>query len=384
MTCPMHFQWHQWSLAGFFSVLLVIALSNFWGIPRLRRKPAPSFPEVSILIPMRDKAGNAEGVISSALALDYPDFEVLVYEEGSGDGTWEVLAGITHPQLKVIKGTPPPPGWTGKNWACHNLAKQGKGELLLFLDADVRLAPQALQAAVAELIDGRYHMISVLPHQEVGSFGELLLVSIIPWALASFFPLILTKFFPRTKLQATVGQFILVRKDAYEEAGGHEAIRGEVLDDFELGWRMRERGFGVGLFYGGELVSCRMYRGFRQAFDGLSKNLFLVFRRRLALFAFVWAFVLYSSWQPLSVSVAAGLGASVPDGALLPSLLAAALSLALWGITAVRFGLPGYLPLVHPLVTAVAFATAVRSSFWHLSGRGTWKGRTIHVKGERC
>lgn len=376
----MSFEWHQWSLAGFFGALFLITLSNLWGIPRLRRKAPPHFPKVSILIPMRDEAGNAKAVISSVLALDYPDFELLVYEEGSGDATWEVLKSVSDPRLRVIKGSAPPPGWTGKNWACHNLANEAKGELLLFVDADVRLEAQALRAAVAELLNGRYHMVSVLPHQEVGSLGELLLVSLIPWSVMSFFPLLLAKTTRIIKIQATVGQFILVRRDAYEEVGGHKAIKGEVLDDFELGWRIRGHGFRVGLFYGGGQVHCRMYRGFREALDGLSKNLFLVFRRRLVLFAFVWTFVLYSSWEPLLVSVAAGLGAPVPAGTFRASLLATSLSLALWEITTLRFGLPLYLPFIHPLGTATAFATAVRSAYWHLAGRGTWKGRTIHVE----
>lgn len=329
---------------------------------------------------MRNEAFNAEGVISSALSLDYPDYEVLVYEEGSDDGTPEILAGITHPQLRVLKGSPPPLGWLGKNWACYNLAKEASGPLLLFVDADVRLGQDALRAAVAELLEGDYHLVSVLPRQEVGSLGELLLVSIIPWSLASFFPLVLSKIFRAAKIQATVGQFILVRKEAYLRAGGHEAIKGEVLDDFELGWLMRKQGNKLGLLYGGDLVWCRMYRGFKEAFDGLSKNLFLVFRRRLALFAFVWGFLFYSTWEPLCFLVAAGLGAHIPAEVFRASLASFSFSFALWGLTAARFGLPLFLPLVHPLVVAVALATAARSAFWHLAGRGTWKGRSIHVK----
>jgi len=373
-------EWHQWSLAGFFGVLLLIAISNFWGIPRLKGRTPRSFPKVSILIPMRNEAFNAEGVISSALSLDYPDYEVLVYEEGSDDGTPEILAGITHPQLRVLKGSPPPLGWLGKNWACYNLAKEASGPLLLFVDADVRLEQDALRAAVAELLEGDYHLVSVLPRQEVGSLGELLLVSIIPWSLASFFPLVLSKMFRAAKIQATVGQFILVRKEAYLRAGGHEAIKGEVLDDFELGWLMRKRGYKLGLLYGGDLVRCRMYRGFKEAFDGLSKNLFLVFRRRLALFAFVWGFLFYSTWEPLCFLVGAGLGAHIPAEVFRASLASFSFSFALWGLTAARFGLPLFLPLVHPIVVAVALATAARSAFWHLTGRGTWKGRSIHVK----
>jgi len=133
--------WHEWSLAGFFFVLLAFAFLNLRGFPRLPKRMPKETPKVSVLVPVRDEAENIGECLSSLFRQDYPDYEVLVYEEGSKDGTKDILSTLTDPRLRVIFGDGPPPGWLGKPWACAKVAEMAIGELLLFLDADVRLSP---------------------------------------------------------------------------------------------------------------------------------------------------------------------------------------------------------------------------------------------------
>jgi len=97
--------------------------------------------------------------------------------------------GFSDPRLQVIFGDGPPPGWLGKPWACARLAEMAKGELLLFVDADVRLAPEALVSAVAALERENIDLLSLLPRQEMPNLGAALHVALIPWSLSSFFPL---------------------------------------------------------------------------------------------------------------------------------------------------------------------------------------------------
>jgi chlorobactene glucosyltransferase len=370
---------HEWSLVGFFVVLFAIAISNLWGIPRLKSQDSRGSSLVSILIPMRDEGDNAAEVVACALGQDYPKFEVIVHEEGSQDNTCRVLERIDDEHLSVIHKESPPCGWLGKPWACHNLAKAAHGELLIFLDADVRLSPKAVSSAVAELERKHLDLLSLLPHQITRTLGELLVVSIIPWALSSFFPLILVRLFGIARITATVGQFVLISREAYRKIGGHASVRDRVLEDIELGKLAVSSGLSAGLGFGDSLVRCRMYSGLRTAINGLSKNLFAVFGRRLGLFAFVWTYILYTAWQPIIVILthaSAGVGR---QDIILPALLTLSLSSALWAFSAVRFRINLILAVLFPLVSVISWVIAVRSAFWHLTGRGTWKGKSIHV-----
>jgi chlorobactene glucosyltransferase len=371
---------HEWSLAGFFAVLIGIALTNLWGIPRLRASRPNAYPKVSLLVPMRDEEANASECLASLLAQDYPNFEVLVYEEGSRDRTREILSSVSDRRLQILPGREPPPGWLGKSWACQELAKQASGDLLLFVDADVRLDPRALATTTAKLEKGNLDFLSVLPRQVTHTLGELLVISIIPWSLASFFPLLAAQFLHKPGLSATVGQFLLVRRSSYEALGGHAAVRDQIVEDLTLARLATQAGLRLRLYLGGMLVSCRMYHGLRAAVAGLSKNLYPVFGRRLGLFVFVWTWILYSTWQPIVLIIIWAVGLPGIDQLLTPAAWAIGLSALLWTFTSIRFLHNLKLPFLYPLVVITALGVAANSAFWYLSSRGTWKGRSIHVK----
>lgn len=373
---------HEWSLVGFFVVLFVIAISNLWGIPKLRNRSVEASGLVSVLIPMRDEGDNAVGAVASALNQNYPSCEVMVYEEGSRDHTREVLESIDNPNVSLIYGNNPPKGWLGKPWACHNLAKAAHGELLIFLDADVRLSPDAVSSAVGELKRKNLDVLSLLPWQITRTFGELLVVSIIPWALSSFFPLVLVRLFGVSRVTATVGQFVLIRRQAYQRIGGHAAVRDSVLEDMELGKLAVANDLSLGLSFADKLVSCHMYNGLKAAINGLSKNLFAVFGKRLGLFAFVWTYILYTAWQPIALILAHLITGVGGEDIMLPTLLTLSLSSALWAFTAIRFRTSVVLAIVFPVITVLSWFIAARSAFWHLTGRGTWKGKSIHASKE--
>ncbi len=378
------FYQHAWSLAGFFGVVLVIFLSNLWALGRLKESSSATGAKVSVLVPMRDEEGNAEECVRALLAQDHEHYEVLVYEEGSQDRTPQILASIKDSRLRVLQGDGPPPGWLGKAWACQNLAQHASGELLLFVDADVRLSGGAVSAAVAALAKGRLDLLSVLPRQEVGTLGETLVVPLISWSLSSFFPFAVGKIWPRAGLAAAVGQFLLFRREAYAALGGHEVVRSEVLEDVVLARKATQRGLRVGLVYGGSLVRCRMYTGLRGAVRGFAKSLFPVFGRRTLFFLFVWNWLLYATWQPplLLVSLSTG-WSSLPQEFLAPAAWASGVAFALWLLTTVRFRFPWYLPFIYPVVVGAGWTVAMRSLLWHVVGWGTWKGRSIHTKEER-
>lgn len=379
---------HEASVVVFLAVLAVMSLSNLIGIPRLgaaRRRGSPgagapcgATPHVSILVPARNEEKHIADCVRSLLAQDYPAFELLVLDDESDDGTRSALEPfLGDSRLRVFAGAPVPEGWMGKNWACHQLAQKAQGELLLFTDADTRHASVALTAAVAALKAEGVDFLSAMPRQEMQTCGELALVPILPWSQHTFFPAALVRRLPFPRLATAVGQFMLVRRDAYEAAGGYERIRDSVVDDWDLVRSVSAGGARWTLCDGSRVVSARMYASFRGAVNGFSKNLYARFDYNWPFFAFVWAWLLWTTWQPLVVLAVHAAGGPVSVGVARWAAVAAGLNLLLWAIADVRFGTPVWHILVHPITVLVSAYVAARSIAWRALGRGAWKGRPL-------
>jgi Glycosyl transferase family 2 len=238
----------------------------------LRRPPPPveSPTRASVLIPARDEAEQIGACVRSALAQQAG--EVLVLDDGSGDDTATLAASLG---ARVLHGTPPPAGWLGKPHACAQLAAAASGDVLVFLDADVRLQPGAVAAAV-ELLDATgLDLVAPHPRQEAVTLAERLVQPLLQWSILTFLPLRLAERSPRPSLAAANGQFIVVRRVAYDRAGGH--LPDAVLDDLAL-LRAVKRAGGHGVVVDGTaLASCRMYSGWAELRDGYAKSLWAAF-----------------------------------------------------------------------------------------------------------
>jgi len=374
------FTWHQATLAGFIFLLVLIAVSNLVVMRRLGSYPAPaSFPRVSVLVPARNEETNIEPCIRSLLGQDYPNFEVLALDDHSGDRTGRILAALATEdgRLRVLQGKPLPPDWLGKHWACHQLAEAASGEWLLFVDADTRHHRHALRDAVGAMLAEDAAFLSALPRQEVATWAEKLLVPVISWSLLSFLPLGLAYRLRAPFYSAAIGQFMLFRREAYKQTGGHRAVRQSVVDDIALGRQVKAAGLRWRLLDGTRRVQCRMYRNAPQVFEGISKNLLAVFNNRVAAHVFVWTWLAVAFVEPLVVLALRLAGAPVPALSVRLAGLAAGGSLLLWIIAYRRFGYPLYLTLLYPASMLLALAVAVRSVAVSLTGRATWKGRQL-------
>src|SRR5665647_1163422 len=181
--------WMIMSFIFFQVVVLMIILSNIILLHLPRHQPKLIFlPCVSILVPARDEEKSISKCIHSLLGQDYPDYEVIVYDDLSSDNTANILKriGIDYPGLKILSGTAVPEGFTGKNWACAQLAQHARGDLLLFTDADTEFQPQALQEIVKAMEGEKADLLTGYPRQELGSWGERLLVPFFLWAVLCF------------------------------------------------------------------------------------------------------------------------------------------------------------------------------------------------------
>jgi hypothetical protein len=337
-------------------------------LPRLRAGDGDALPRdalVSILIPARNEAANIEACLRAALASAGTAVEVVVMDDGSEDGTGGIVARVAagDPRVRLLSAPALPPGWTGKVHACARLAEAARGTHLLFLDADVRLAPGAAAAMAAHAAWRRIAMVSGVPRQAIGSLGEALTVPAINLLLLGYLPGGGRASTRRPGLAAACGQLVLCDRAAYEAVGGHGAMRGVLHDGLALARLFRARGHATEVVDGAPLATCRMYRGFREAWAGFLKNA----REGMA--------------TPLGLPVWTVLlaGAHLWPWALLPApqaVLALALVFALRAAVTWRAREPWWTVPLHPATMLVALAiqwtALVRAAFGRPAG---WKGR---------
>jgi chlorobactene glucosyltransferase len=364
----------------FLTFCLLTAFSNMRAVRRFDEYSPPArLPPVSILVPARNEGRTIETCVRSLLSQDYPSFEVLVLDDDSTDETRSILARLARQdsRLRILDGKLLPSDWLGKHWACHQLAQAARGELLLFTDADTRHQPQALRDSVAALMAERADLVTALPAQDVVSWGEKLIIPVIGWGIFSFLPIRLAHRNASPSLSVTIGQFMLFRRMAYDAVGGYAGVRLQVVDDVALGRRILAQGLRWRLLDGSAHVRCRMYRGFREAVDGFTKNVFAFFDYRLVPFLIALGWVGFVFLRPPLVLIDYALGVSVTRFPPNLALVAVAQSLLLWRTTYRRAGFPGYLAIFYPISLFLFLLIALRSLLYTVTGRASWKGRCL-------
>lgn len=245
--------------------------------------PGPPAEHVAVLLPLRDEAHRAEPTLRSILrALDHCGgaATLVVLDDESTDGTSalvrRVVGGDTRVQL--MAGRPRPPGWLGKPWACHQLAAAAPdASALVFVDADVVLESHAVAACVEQLRTTGLSLVSPYPRQIAVTAGERLVQPLLQWSWLTTLPLRVAERSPRPSLAAANGQLLAVDAETYRRAGGHAAVRGEVLDDIALLRAVKRVGGSGGVTDGTHLASCRMYDGWPGVRAGYAKSLWSAF-----------------------------------------------------------------------------------------------------------
>jgi chlorobactene glucosyltransferase len=355
-------------------------------LSRVRRSAQDPRPRVSIVVPARDEARGIEAAVRSHLAQDYPDFEVIVVDDRSADATPGILAALAaeDPRLSVVSGVEPPSGWLGKPHALHQGAARASGEILLFADADVRYAPSALSEAVAMLQQRRLDLLALFPFVETEGFWEAVLMPYIP---VSFFfgPAFLLNSDLQKRFAAGGGTGMLMRCEAYQRAGGHEALRDSVIDDIHLAIRVRRAGGRCRMTLADDLVRIRMYRGFREIWDGFTKNIAFTFEGWMALPLALSTLFIFVAWVlPAPVLAAAAFGAAIPVRDVVLAGVAFGATAAARAALALMLRYPLWTALTHPLMAAVWGGITLRSLAWRFGRRRlSWRGRHYDARGAR-
>jgi len=263
------------------------AVHAAWNARRLRVPPAdppPVAEPVALLLPLRDEAHRVEPCLRALLAqTGVRDLRILVLDDGSTDGTAEVVRRVAgaDPRVRLVEGQPLPAGWWGKPWACAQLATEAAGDddaaVLAFVDADVVLAPHAVAASVALLRWAALDLVSPYPRQLAVTPAERLVQPLLQWSWMTTLPLRLAERSPRPSLAAANGQLLVVDAMAYRRAGGHRAVRAEMVEDVALLRAVKAAGGRGGVVDGTALATCRMYAGWPDLRDGYAKSLWSAF-----------------------------------------------------------------------------------------------------------
>ncbi len=362
-------------LAGASVLGAVHAALNMALLRRPPDDPPPVARPVTALVPVRDEAATIGECLATLLdQRGVPDLRVVVVDDGSTDGTADIVRAVPDPRVRLVPAGPLPPGWLGKPHACAagvaaaDADRLADDAVLVFVDADVRLFPDAVAAAVAVLDRHGLDLVSPWPRPLAEGAAERLVQPLAPWLWGTTLPVRLAERSPRPSLAAANGQFLVLTARGYRRSGGHAAVRGEAIEDVAL-LRAVKRSGGRGVpVDGSRLAACRMYEGWAQVREGYAKTL--------------WRAV---GGSPAASAVAAAVLTAVY---VLPPLAALRGSRA--GLVGYAAGVAGRMavagrtggrwwpdPLAHPVSVLALDAIMVRSLRGHRSGTLRWRGRPV-------
>ncbi len=363
-----------WILIISAGICLAITTGNclFW--PRVGKSDLHSLDSVSVLIPARNEANNLPACLETVLEQGSVIGEILIYDDHSADNTPQIIKAYCEQsrKVKLVPAVSLPSDWSGKNFACAQLAKAAKREWVLFLDADARLTANAVNRMLSEVQIRQVTFLSCWPKLEMYTLAEKLLMPLLNFVVFSMYPgwLALIKrpeFACNPGLGLAHGACMLFERKSYEQFGGHGQVKDEIFEDTRIAQRWRADGKAGACLDGQDIIYLRMYSSFREIWSGFQKNffpafsheynfwLFLSLHSLIFLYPFIYL-LFYKSWLPLIVSLLV----------LLTRLM-----------LVIRFRHSLLSVLFHPLGEFILILLGL-SSWWRCkTGRGVvWKGRT--------
>jgi glycosyltransferase involved in cell wall biosynthesis len=325
-------------------------------------------PVISIIVPARNEEANLATCLESLIAQTGVTFEIIVVDDHSTDGTREIANSFSARGVRVIDAPELPPGWTGKNNAVTTGARAARGEWLLFTDADTVHLPGSLARSQAEARHHTADMLSYSPEQIAATFWEMAVLPAVFAELARQYPPSKVRD-PHSPIAAANGQYLLIKRDAYEAAGGHAAIASEILEDVALARAIKYSSRKIFFRYAADAVRTRMYRNFSELREGWTKNLALLFPhpgRLAAKTLLLWGF----TWPALVLAFIARRGLWPWEAIFVGTFIFLTIRLRRANFTSgmtllgALFGMPMFAYLL------------LRSRRAHRTGKVGWKGRT--------
>ncbi|MFQ6069104.1 MAG: glycosyltransferase [Candidatus Aminicenantales bacterium] len=316
-------------------------------------------PLVSVLVPMRNEERNIENCLRSLLKQDYPCLEIIVLDDNSTDSSYEIAHRLTAEavNLKVVKGKKLPPGWNGKNWACHQLSQLARGEWFLFTDADTVHTPHSISTAVASSQKNSSVFVTTIPGLSTKTWSEKLYLPIIHFAFLVLLPFKLINYSQDSRISCGIGPFMLIERKIYFTCGGYNEIRREIVDDMALAKLVKEYKGKITVLDGTDMVNVRFYRNFRQLWKGFSKNHYEAIGAAphyLAGIFIIGYFLFIYPYLTLWAAIEAHAAITLP---LLQVVVITIIKITM----AIRFKTDVFYSLLHPLTIVLCFLIFINS-----------------------
>ncbi|MEN9927977.1 MAG: hypothetical protein RJB27_1053 [Actinomycetota bacterium] len=345
-------------------ILLIITALNFLQI-RTPKQISELSETVAVVVPMRNEAENVEGIVATLLAQDGPVHFYLL-DDNSEDLTFDLLHRFTagDSRFTVIKGAALEDGWIGKTWALQQLYEASNEEILISIDADVRLTSDAINKSVTLLRTTQLDFLSPYPRQIARTFGERLIQPLLQWSWLTTVPLRFAEGSGRKSMAVANGQFFVVRRSALDSIGGYQSVKHAVIDDVFLARQLIATGASGTVVDGSDIAETRMYASWREIKAGYGKSLSKAFGS-LAGAIFVSTFLFATSIAPLILGLLGNLYGLLGFLTIVGTrVLSAAKS---------RGNLLD--SVLHPISIAALIYLIVYS--YLVRGTVTWKGRTV-------
>ncbi|MDR6942397.1 glycosyltransferase [Mucilaginibacter pocheonensis] len=357
-------------LITFFFIILrfSVTLFNFISNPKLHRVGKQYQDRVSVLIPARNEAGNISALLWSIQAQDYQNYEVIILDDESTDDTYAVCSAFAahHSRFRVIKGGKLPDGWIGKNHACHQLAQHADGKYLLFLDADEVVKPGLINSAVHRMHLHQLGLLSLFANQQMITPGEKTVVPLMHFILLNLLPVRLIYLLRNAAVAAASGQFMLFDAGIYHQHQWHKAVKNKVVEDVEIMKLVKARAYNGEALLANGMISCRMYKSYREAVNGFGKNFLAAFNYSIIGFLI---YIVLTIGGPMIVIMTL----SLP----LIFFMAGLIMLTRIMISLLSGQSPVVNILLHPLQMLSMLVIAVVSIQKYLTKTTVWKGRKI-------
>ena len=327
---------------------------------------------VSVIVPCRNEADGIRNCIDSLLAQDYPFIDIIVADGNSDDGTWDILQSYGD-TIRVVREVERPNGWTGKNWGAYLGYSASRGEILLFVDGDMVLSREAVSVSVGSMIHEGADLLSLGPEMVMKGFWERLMLPLFAqFILLLYKPPLMNRDKGRSAMAN--GQFMMIKRAAYEKCGTHEAIRGKVVEDVNLARLFRNNGLKIRFFWASGYLSTRMYTSFGELWEGIVRDIQGEVGRRYHVHLAGMLYLAFTFYLPFFMLYFSIIGGNSPLSVL--ALISLAFILLRMLILQVGTESPKYMALLFPLSIGVYLAMSTCAFFRAAKGQNVlWKGR---------
>ncbi len=375
---PQILDWYYLLIVATGIYCLALSLSNILFLRLHSKRPTiTEGPRVSVLVPARNEEDNIAQCLDSLVGQTYLDFEIIVFDDMSSDRTLEIATEYErrYDNVKVVRGTELPNGWYGKPHAMQELARHATGEYYLFTDADTVHRNDSISWAVTNIVHHDVAALSGSPRHTTETLGEVVVVPNMYLNFLLFLPLWLIPSTKTSLFSHMVGQFVIFKASVFSAIGGYGFVRHHISEDIFMGRELKRLGHKIIFLDAQEHVTCRMYRGFRAAVNGLAKNIFDFFDKKLYPIVMLSVFISLFTIAPIVILAAQLFG--VGDH----------LAQLVWGVSLFFFawlallydrGASWCAPLIYPVLFTVLLGVAWKSVFDDTLGKGyVWKGRIV-------